>query len=178
MILFQRYWKYRAEKDFGVIFILCVERYKGEQRIRAGWSRERERKRQKRKKGKRKRFGIPIPFKPLKHRRISMWISLREYTEGWYMRERMYYVNMPIPSEPLWSNPTPLKAVGGRHDGFRSCPPKLQSPPDRAVEGRMSRHLAFQQPAYRQCRVRVNQITVLSRIRSRNILQAHYQRSF
>lgn len=46
-------------------------------------------------------WNTPIPFKPLKHRRISMWISLLEYIVGWYMRERMYYVNMPIPSEPL-----------------------------------------------------------------------------
>lgn len=46
-------------------------------------------------------WNTPIPFKPLKHRRISMWISLLEYTVGWYMRQRMYYVNMPIPSKPL-----------------------------------------------------------------------------
>jgi len=77
-----------------------VERYKGKKKIYVQINR-RERQKKEENKGKRKRFGIPIPFKPLKHRRVSMWIGLLEYTVGWYIYGRMYYVNMPIPNEPL-----------------------------------------------------------------------------
>lgn len=72
-----------------------------------------------------------------------MWIRLLEYTAGRYMHEHVYvcicmYVNMPIPSEPLWSNPTSLKQRAGDMIAFDRA--RFKAPEDRAVEGRMSRH--------------------------------------
>lgn len=73
-------------------------------------------------------WNTPIPFKPLKYRRILMWINLLGYTVGWYMCERMYYVNMPIPSEPLWSNPTPLRQSVGDTMAFDRAPRSFKAP--------------------------------------------------
>lgn len=101
-------WKNHTARDFGVISRHMENtRREKEEEYRRGDQTERERSR------------VPIAFKPLKHRRISMWIRLLEYTGSRHMHERMY-VNMPTLSEASLIQSDAIEAPGGRHDGFRS----------------------------------------------------------
>lgn len=135
-------WKNHTTRNFGVIFIRHIKECKKRRKNIGEDQTERERSR------------VPIAFKPLKHRRISMWIRLLEYTGSRYMRERMY-VNMPTLSEaPLWSNPTLLRHPVGDTMAFdlSMCQPasKTRRSP---CQGSYVPSPAFRQPAYRHCRV-------------------------
>jgi len=91
---------------------------------------------------------------------------------------RMYYVNMPIPNEPLWSNPTPLRQSMGDTMAFDRAPKTSKFRRSRRRESYVPSPGLPAASLPSMPRQSEPDHRSLARARSRNILQAHYQRMF